>query len=545
VPHSHAQQVNSYIAAAAAKTEIERQATDREKSGVFSGAWAINPLSEEKIPIWVADYVLIDYGSGAIMAVPAHDERDWSFAKSFDLPIKRVIKNDSPDDVFTAGEGIMINSGPYNDMPSAQARDKMTADLVKAGLAQEKTNYRLRDWIFSRQHYWGEPIPIIHCSEHGAVAVPEDQLPVVLPPLDHYEPTENGESPLSLIEDWVNVGCPVCSKPAKRETDTMPNWAGSSWYYLRYFDAHNDQAFAARNKLDYWGMVDVYLGGMEHTTLHLLYSRFWHQFSYDQGLVPTAEPYAARRGQGIVLAADGSKMSKSKGNVVNPSEIIDRGYGADSLRLAISFLAPYDQTTAWTPEGVAGTFRFLQRAWTLTQEFLESSSNESGGDKAEAILKLANKTIDKVTSQLEVMGFNTAIASLMEYVNGLYKLKVQDNFANRSAWHFALENLAKLLAPFAPHMAEELWHELGQQDSVHLSSWPAAEKKYLTDTMMTIVIQINGRLRGAIELPVDSAESDIVERAKLSEKVRPFLDGKEVIRTVFVPGRLVNFVVRS
>ncbi len=545
VPESHRQQVNSYIASSLSKTEIERQETEREKTGVFSGAYAINPLSDQKIPIWIGDYVLIDYGSGAIMAVPAHDERDWAFAKTFDLPIKRVIKNDTSDDTYSLGEGVMIDSGSYNGLPSAEAREKMTADLIRAGQAKDEVHYHLRDWIFSRQHYWGEPIPIIHCPQHGAVAVPDDQLPVVLPVIDHYEPTDNGESPLSLIEDWVNVPCPACGQPAKRETDTMPNWAGSSWYYLRYFDPHNNQQFADQAKLDYWGMVDMYLGGMEHTTLHLLYSRFWHQFGYDQGLLPTPEPYAARRGQGIVLAADGSKMSKSKGNVINPSDIIDRGYGADSLRLAIGFLAPYDQTTAWTPEGVAGTFRFLQRIWTLTQEFVESDQSQSNDSAAEPLLKLTHKTIAKVTEQLINMGFNTAIASLMEYVNGLYKLKAEDNFTDRQTWQFVLQSLVKLLAPFAPHIADELWTELGQSGSVHNAVWPVADGKYLTEDSLTIVIQVNGKLRGEIVVASGVAEDKVVETAKQNEKIKQFLDGKEIIRTVYVPGKLVNFVVND
>jgi leucyl-tRNA synthetase len=325
----------------------------------------------------------------------------------------------------------------------------------------------------------------------------------------------------------------------------MPNWAGSSWYYLRYFDPHNNQQFADQAKLDYWGMVDMYLGGMEHTTLHLLYSRFWHQFGYDQGLLPTPEPYAARRGQGIVLAADGSKMSKSKGNVINPSDIIDRGYGADSLRLAIGFLAPYDQTTAWTPEGVAGTFRFLQRIWTLTQEFVESDQSQSNDSAAEPLLKLTHKTIAKVTEQLINMGFNTAIASLMEYVNGLYKLKAEDNFTDRQTWQFVLQSLVKLLAPFAPHIADELWTELGQSGSVHNAVWPVADGKYLTEDSLTIVIQVNGKLRGEIVVASGVAEDKVVETAKQNEKIKQFLDGKEIIRTVYVPGKLVNFVVND
>ncbi len=683
--------VNSYIKATQAKTEIERQDTNREKTGVFTGAHAINPVNGQKVPVWIADYVLTGYGTGAIMAVPAHDERDFAFAQKFEIPIKSVIApeyidlvtptregvefverevaqcivkhptedkylllkrvswdtpsysfivggrdkgetfadaavrelleeagykhpgevvelghsfytefyhehkklnrrayihnfyiqlkdldqdpvseeesqinqvvwvdrnevfdlvhGEGPKEVYRqlidgpsayGGEGIMINSGKYDGLASSEARDKIVADLAKAGKGKERINYRLRDWIFSRQHYWGEPIPIIHCPKDGAVAVPDNQLPVELPPVEHYEPTDTGESPLAAIEDWVNTTCPTCGGPAKRETDTMPNWAGSSWYYLRYYDAHNDKAFADRKKLEYWGAVDMYLGGMEHTTLHLLYSRFWHQFFYDQGLVPTPEPYAARRGQGIILAADGTKMSKSKGNIVNPSEIIDQGYGADSVRLAIAFLAPFDQTTPWSPEGVGGTFRFLQRVWTLTQEYLEVNSKS---EKLNSTLRTAtHKAIKKVSHDLSDMGFNTAVSALMEYVNELYKIKADDGY-QATNWPESLEVLLKLLAPFAPHISEELWQQLGHKETIHTSEWPVYDEQYLVSNTMTIVVQVNGKVRSTLVVASENDEASIVSAAKADKKVASYLSGKQIRKTIYVLGKLVNFVV--
>jgi len=537
----HKAQVHSYIKSAQSKTEIERQDTNRDKTGVATGAHAINPVNGKEIPIWIADYVLTGYGTGAIMAVPAHDERDWAFAKKYELPVVRVVQNDAADDECTHAEGTMINSGEYDGMPSADMREKVIVDLTEKGVATEKINYRLRDWIFSRQHYWGEPIPIIHCPDHGAVAVPEDQLPVTLPEVEHYEPTDTGESPLAAITEWVNTTCPECGGPAKRETDTMPNWAGSSWYYLRYFDAQNDQAFADRKKLDYWGEVDMYLGGMEHTTLHLLYSRFWHQFFYDQGLVPTPEPYAARRGQGIILAADGSKMSKSKGNVVNPTEVIESGYGADALRLSITFLAPYDMTTPWSPEGVAGTYRFLNRVWTITQEFLESDG--STGDEQKQLLTTTHKTIKKVSEDLHAMNFNTAIAALMEMTNDLYKIKAAGGFTDKESWNFALQSLISLLAPFAPHIAEELWHQTGNEGSVHVNKWPAYDEKYLVSDTMNIVVQINGKVRANITVSAGADQETIEAAAKDEPKVHEHLQQKEVRKTIYVPRKLVNFVV--
>lgn len=682
---SQKSKVKSYKVAAQAKSDIERQETDREKTGVFTGAYAINPANDEKIPIWISDYVLMGYGTGAIMAVPAHDDRDGEFARKHNLPIVEVIEASTFDDenppkkdkkntkrnvaicvvknaqgqyltlkwnklnwhnfvmggiedgeklveaakreiaeetgytdvefksrmpfalnsVFYAahkdvnrdirvdvllfelksnkqidaqrgdhedfeplwvekselknlhpvgglnyivrwleegdyaysGEGRIVNSGKYDGMSSSEMRDKIVADLAEKGVATEKVNYRLRDWIFSRQHYWGEPIPIIHCPEHGAVPVPDDQLPVTLPEVEHYEPTDTGESPLAAIEDWVTTTCPTCGKPARRETDTMPNWAGSSWYYLRYFDAHNDQAFAAKDKLGYWGAVDMYLGGMEHTTLHLLYSRFWHQFFYDQGLVPTPEPYQARRGQGIILAADGNKMSKSKGNVVNPTEVIESGYGADALRLSIAFLAPYDQTTPWSPEGVAGTYRFINRVWNLVQEFHEASHGEN--ESAE-LKHVVNKAVKKVSDDLHNMSFNTAIATLMELTNELYRIKAVENYQAKD-WQWVLESLLKLLAPFAPHIADELWHQLDHEESIHTSEWPVHDEKYLISDTVKIVVQVNGKLRGQVEVAKDSQQADVETAAKSVETVKTHLKG-EPKRVIYVPNKLLNFV---
>ncbi len=530
--------VEKYVQEAATKTDIDRQSATKEKTGVFTGAYAINPVNNAKVPIWISDYVLMGYGTGAIMAVPAHDERDFAFAHEFGLPIKRVIKNKAADDECTTAEGTMMNSGTYDGTPSQEAREKIVADLEKAGKGKEKINYKLRDWVFSRQHYWGEPIPIIHCDIDGAVPVPEDQLPVKLPPVDHYEPTDTGESPLAAIDSWVNVACPKCGGPAKRETDTMPNWAGSSWYYLRYYDAHNDKAFADPEKLKYWGEVDLYLGGMEHTTLHLLYSRFWHQFLYDQKLVPTPEPYSARRGQGIILAEDGSKMSKSKGNVVNPNDILDQGYGADAIRLSIVFLAPYDQTTPWSSEGVAGTFRFLQRFWTLVQEYKEAELKEY--DSSE-LHRITHQAIAKVSEDLEKLNFNTAIAALMQATNELYKLKATQGFSKD--WEQDLAKITQLLAPFAPHITEEIWQDLSQQGSVHVSPWPEHAPKYLQSDTVTVVVQVNGKVRANISVPTGADEQTVIEAAKADPKVVEYLKEKEIRKTIYVPLRLVNFVV--
>lgn len=547
----HKGTVHAYRKATEAKTDIERQ-ENKDKSGVPTGMYAKNPFDGQVVPIYAADYVLANYGTGVVMGMPGHDERDREFALEHKLPV--VFTTKVPEDfedttslkVWTTKEGIEINAGEgYDGLSTKEAGDKIFAELVDAGTARPRTNYKLRDWIFSRQHYWGEPIPIVHCPQHGAVAVPVEQLPVELPPVEHYEPTDTGESPLSEIADWVNTTCPTCGQPAKRETDTMPNWAGSSWYYLRYFDAHNDQAFADQKKLEYWRDVDLYLGGMEHTTLHLLYSRFWHEFFYDQGLVPTPEPYQARRGQGIILAADGTKMSKSKGNVVNPTDIIDQGYGADALRISIAFLAPYDQTTPWSPEGVAGTHRFLNRVWTLVQEYLQKEKSEDiqQTDPEKAWYVSANQTIKKVSDDLNSMSFNTAIAALMEYVNELYKYKAKNAYG-AGEWRLALSNLLLLLAPFAPHMSEELWQQLGNNGSIHTADWPTWNDDYLVADTISIAVQINGKLRGDFQAAPDITEANAVATAQALDRVKAHIDGLQLVKAIYVPGKIVNLVVK-
>jgi leucyl-tRNA synthetase len=547
VKSEHKDKINSYHHLSASMTDVERQ-EDKTKSGVFTGAYAKNPFNDQIVPIYVANYVLAGYGTGVVMGMPGHDERDREFAIEHDLPV--VLTTEVPAEFSDlkgkkvySGAGKQINSGEaLNGKPNTEAGKDIFEQLLKSASATERVTYRLRDWIFSRQRYWGEPIPIIHCPDHGAVAVPEDQLPVVLPKLDNYEPTENGESPLSRAPEWVNVACPVCSSPSKREIDTMPNWAGSSWYYLRYYDAHNDKNFAAKDKLDYWQEVDLYLGGMEHTTLHLLYSRFWHQFLYDQGLVPTPEPYHARRGQGIILAADGSKMSKSKGNVINPSEIIENGYGADALRLAISFLAPYDQTTPWSPESVAGTHRFLQRVWTMTQEFQEANIEKTKGE-SDKLRRVINALIKKVSADLDSMNFNTAIAALMLCVNELYAIKAKDEYSSED-WTWALKNLLLVLSPFAPHLSEELLSQLGQSVENEDQVWPDYEEKYLQTSTAKIIVQVNGKLRGELEMDKDEDEQKVVSAARAHANASSYINNGEIIKTIFVPNKLINFVVK-
>lgn len=535
---SHRDKVKAYLKSVEAKTEIERQSEDKTKTGVYTGTQAIHPITKERLPIWVADYVLSGYGTGAIMAVAAHDERDWQFAKKYNLKIKFVIKKESQS--VYQGAGKLINSSNFNGLNNESAKKQISNYLIDKRLARSKVRYKLRDWIFSRQHYWGEPIPIIHCPADGAVAVDDADLPVKLPQLSHFQPSESGSSPLADIENWVNVKCPKCGQPAKRETDTMPNWAGSSWYYLRYYDPHNDQAFASKDKLNYWGMVDFYLGGMEHTTLHLLYSRFWHQFLFDQKLVPFNEPYAKRRGQGIILAADGSKMSKSKGNVINPNEILDSGYGADALRLALAFLAPYDQTTRWNPETVAGTYRFLQRLWTLSHEYLITSG---GQNDSQYLTKHTNQLIMKVSQDLDSLNFNTAIALMMDFVNKLYKFKVKDEFKSKQ-WPWSLQCLLKLLAPYAPHITEELFHKFDNQQSIHLSDWPVYDVLNTQEDKVKIIIQINGKVRDILSSKTGTSKKTIEKLAKERTKIKPFLDKQEIITVIYVPDKVINFVLK-
>ncbi len=676
----HRGHVNTYVQAAGQKSEIARADDTKEKTGAFTGAHATNPLTGDQVPVWIADYVMMGYGTGAIMAVPAHDQRDYEFALKYQIPIKQVIAPERHDAInplrdgeplierevvqvivkhptenkigilrsktddkgvytFVVGgvedgesvveaakreleeeagyhdiksaqqvgneyygyfyhvykklnrrahfmhvaielnsldqrevaqeeldkhefmwvdladadrymlwsetqevldayrghgkpmldSGLVVNSGEFNGLSSDEAKVKIIENLEKQGVARKSVKYRLRDWIFSRQHYWGEPIPIIHCEKCGAVAVPEDQLPVVLPKVESYVVGENGESPLAAIDEWVNVECPECGGAAKRETDTMPNWAGSSWYYLRYFDPKNDAAFADPEKLEYWGAVDMYLGGMEHTTLHLLYSRFWHQFFYDQKLVPTPEPYAARRGQGIVLAADGRKMSKSLGNVINPTDVIAKT-GADALRLYILFMAPYDESTAWSEEHLAGVSRFLYRVWDLLHKPISNSADTLEMDR------IMHKTIQKVTEHIEQMRFNTAVSTLMECANALAKF---DALTPVVARQFIL-----LLAPLAPHMAEEVWAELGEKESIHIAGWPVFDAELVKDDVVEVAIQVNGKLRGTMPASVDTAKEELEAAAQEVESVKKHLEGKGIVKIIVVPNKMVSIVAR-
>jgi leucyl-tRNA synthetase len=737
-------EVEAYAKRAGGESEVQRQNTDREKTGVFTGAYATNPLSGERMPVWVADYVLGSYGTGAIMAVPAHDERDFAFATAFDLPITPVIQapkngktalilhgtggtshkgwipwmksqleaygyeviapdfpnatmpvlrdwldalkpyaatinqeslvighslgapvaehfilenqlkvaklllvaptfpslpwedyfknrpdpstqnihdvsvtpvdwkhleesvgevtifasKDDPHIDFGAlkkhaadnlgkaafvsfdskshfneaagiralpeaikyliddnvtGYGKLINSGQFDGLEGAEAKRAIVKFLEEKGIGKTAVKFKLRDWIFSRQHYWGEPIPIVHCEQCGVVAVPVDQLPITLPDVEHYEPTETGESPLAAITDWVNTVCPECGGAAKRETDTMPNWAGSSWYYLRYMDAKNDQAFASKDAMNYWGEVDMYLGGMEHTTLHLLYSRFWHQFLYDEGLLPTPEPYAARRGQGIVLATDGRKMSKSIGNVVNPTDIIAT-HGADTLRLYILFMAPYDESTAWSEDRLNGASRFVYRVWTLAQELRAGHAFKRGGfldqrgDAFETeVDRMTHKTIKKIHDDLGGMRFNTVISALMEYVNFLSdaktKARLLEPASEALAWR-AINTLVQLIAPIMPHMAEELWHELGWEGSVHVSGWPEYDPQLIKDDVITVIVQVNGKVRANLLTTPDATEAQLTELAKADPKVAAYLDGVQIVKIIVIPRKVVNFVVK-
>ena len=536
--------VQAYIKQAQAKSDVERQETDREKTGVFTGAYAINPVNNEKIPVWIADYVLTGYGTGAIMAVPAHDERDYEFAKKFDLSVVRVVQNDAADDQCTHAEGAMINSGQYDGLASEVAREKIVADLAEKGVAEEKVNYKIRDWLISRQRYWGAPIPIVYCEKDGAVAVPEDQLPVKLPELTNFQPTGEG-SALAGAADWINTTCPKCGGPAKRETDTMDGFACSSWYFLRFADPHNNKEPFSREKAKFWLPVDDYIGGAEHAVMHLLYARMWTKVMFDAGLIEFDEPFKALRNQGMILAPDGRKMSKSWGNVIAPDDIIEQGYGADAIRLMELFIGPWNQEAAWSVEGMGGCFRFLQRVWSITQEFLEQkaeSTEEQRTENAE-LLRASHKATQKVTKDLRGMGFNTAIAALMALTNELYKIKADAGFADQKTWQFTLRNLTQLLAPFAPHIAEELWEDLGGKDSVHTTDWPAWDEKYLTSDTMKIVVQVNGKVRATVEVATDADKDAVLEVAKEHEKVATYLDGNAIKKEIYVPKKLVNFVI--
>lgn len=672
VPETHRQQVENYQQKARNKSDIERQETNREKTGVFTGAYAVNPTNGEKLPIWTADYVLMGYGTGAIMAVPGHDERDAAFAEKFELPIVRVIKNDEPDEAYTHEPGTLTNSGAYDGLQTDEARLKIVTDLAAQGAGREKVNYRMRDWLISRQRYWGAPIPMIHCSsckerieQHaysinfyqqsvwdqiisgaktiesradnpeeperrfadikageylkfvnkqnaevrwakvqdvkyfknlaelykdtetmraicggtvpgslealekmyadladgyaekiaqnglvtwqfelvapGIIPVPEGQLPVVLPELKSFEPSGDGRSPLANVPEFVNTTCPQCGGPAERETDTMDGFACSSWYFLRFADPHNAEKPFDADKVKFWLPVDDYIGGAEHAVMHLLYARMWTKVMQDEGLIEFGEPFKALRNQGMILAPDGQKMSKSKGNTIQPDELIGQGYGADSIRIMEMFIGPWNQSANWSVEGMGGSFRFLQRIWNLVQEHVDAVDKSDVAN--EAMRRTVHRTVKKVSDDLADMGFNTAIAALMELTNDLYKLKAEVPMG-ATAWKDALMTTVQLLAPFAPHITEELWQQLGNGGSVHVSQWPAYDERYLVEDTVTIAVQVNGKLRGTITAPAGSDQAAAVELAHADVKIAANLAGGQVVKTIYVANKLLNFVVK-
>ena len=556
--------VEDYIAQAAKKSDLDRTDLAKEKTGVFSGSYAINPVNGKEIPIWIADYVLISYGTGAIMAVPAHDTRDWEFAKKFNLPIVEVLKSevDVQQQAWTE-DGLHVNSGFLDGLNKADAIEKMLGFLEEKHIGHRTVNFKLRDWIFSRQRYWGEPIPLVHCPKCGTVLVPEDQLPLTLPDVESYQPSGTGESPLANIDSWVNCSCPKCGGPAKRETNTMPQWGGSCWYYLRYIDPKNNKRFVDSEKEKYWMPVDLYIGGTEHAVLHLLYARFWHKVLYDLGQVSTLEPFQRLVNQGMITSfayqrknkslvpADQveerdekfydketgeqlerviAKMSKSLKNVINPDEVISQ-YGADTMRMYEMFMGPLQVSKPWSTTGIAGVWRFIDRIWRLSEEKTITE------DKApEQLIKTLNKTIKKVGDDTRTLNFNTAISQMMIYVNELYKL---DNLP-REAW----EPLILMLAPYVPHMAEELWERAGHKPSVCNQKWPEYIHELTVDETITFVVQVNGKVRAKIECPKGLSQQDAVKTAKENENVAKYLEGQQILKEIYVPNKLISFVVK-
>ena len=526
-------EVTAYKQEAAKKSDFERTELAKDKTGVkISGVTAINPVNGKEVPIFIADYVLISYGTGAIMAVPAHDTRDWEFAKKFGLPIIEVVAGG--EDVQKApytecATGKLVNSGFLDGMSVEDAKKAIQEWLTERNLGERKTNYKLRDWVFSRQRYWGEPIPIVHCDKCGYVPVPESELPLVLPNVDSYEPTDNGESPLAKMTDWVNTTCPHCGGPAHRETDTMPQWAGSSWYFLRYCDPHNDKALASPEALKYWTPVDWYNGGMEHTTLHLLYSRFWHKFLYDIGVVPSPEPYAKRTSHGMILGENGEKMSKSRGNVVNPDEIV-RDYGADTMRVYEMFIGDFEKAAPWSQSSIKGSKRFLDKVWALSDKLTDGDSYRTELESA------FHRTIKKVTEDIEGLKMNTAIAALMSLLNDI------QGFGGINEAEF--KTYLILLNPFAPHMTEELWQQAGFEGMLNEAEWPKYDEAKCADSTVEIAVQVNGKIKARINVAADISAPDAIAAAKADGAVTAAIEGKSIIKELYVPKKLVNIVVK-
>lgn len=549
--------VEAYIQAAQQKSDVERQ-ENKDKSGVFTGSYVINPVNGQKLPIWVADYVLSGYGTGAVMAVPAHDERDLAFAEKFDLPIVQVVDKpeDSADVGCYTGEGELINSGQFDGTRSEDAREQIVAWLEQQGSGRGKTTYKMRDWLISRQRYWGAPIPMVHVDGFEPIAVADECLPVILPEVENFKPTGGNTSVLAQVDDWVRVWVDVETgktvpitepKPVgdnwhegRRETDTLDGYACSSWYFLRYLDPHNDAEAWNPARISHWMPVDYY-NGADHAVAHLLYSRFWMRFFYKLGLVQTPEPFRRMMYNAYIMAPDGQKMSKSKGNVIDPMEIMGSGYGADALRVYEMFIAPYDMDAPWDPRGVPGTYRFLNRVWNVVQEFVAAPEPTSEDDQE--LLRLTHSTIKKVTRDIEDEKFNTAVAAMMEMVNGLYKFKESHGMQASETWRFTLESLLQILAPFAPHITEELWRELGHADTIHVNHWPKWDEKYLVSDVMTIIVQVNGKLRSRLELPADIDRQGVEEAALADANVQKFTNNKPPKKMVYVPGKLLNVVI--
>jgi leucyl-tRNA synthetase len=538
------QSVDEYIKQVSTKTDIERQEdAGKQKTGVFSGSYAINPLTKKEIPIWISDFVLMGYGTGAIMSVPAHDARDNEFAKKFDLEIIKVIDGGQADTEAYSGEGVMVNSGKYNGLKSSQAREKILEEIKLQKIGVEKVNYKIRDWLISRQRYWGAPIPVVYCQKDGIVPLPASQLPLELPELDNFQPSGDGKSPLARAQEWVNTTCPTCGGQATRETDTMDGFACSSWYFLRFADPKNNQQPFAKELADYWLPVDLYVGGAEHAVMHLLYARMWTKAMKDSGLINFGEPFKALRNQGMLLAADGQKISKSKGNDIKPEDIIEQGYGADSLRMIVLFLAPFDMSTPWSNEGLAGVYKFLQRVWNLTQLFVEAKPEATSDQYTQEILASTHRAIKKVSQDIESMSFNTAIAALMKFTNELYEINKKDKFNSYTSWEFALKTLTQLLAPFAPHIAEELWSNLGAAESVHISEWPVHDEAYLVQKSVKIAVMVNGKVRGEIEMPLDADQAIVEPEALKNNNVSTNIKDRPIKKVVFVKNKIINFVV--
>ena len=524
--------IAEYQEKSARKSDFERTEMAKEKTGVkLDGVYAINPVNGREIPIFISDYVLMGYGTGAIMAVPAHDTRDYDFAKVFDLPIIEVVKGgDVTKEAFTdCATGIMTNSGFLDGLTVEDAKVKIKDWLEETGKGKKKVNYKLRDWVFSRQRYWGEPIPIVYCDKCGYVPIPESELPLTLPEVESYMPTDNGESPLSTLDSFINTTCPHCGGPAKRESDTMPQWAGSSWYFLRYCDPHNDNELASKEALKYWMPVDWYNGGMEHTTLHLLYSRFWHKFLYDLDAVTTKEPYMRRTSHGMILGEDGQKMSKSRGNVINPDDVVNE-YGADSLRLYEMFVGDFEKTAPWSTKSIKGCKRFLDRVWALQDMMTD------GDDYRDELKASFHKTVKKVSEDIENLKFNTAIAALMSLINEIYSTK-QINKAE-------LKTFIILLNPFAPHITEEIYQNVGFSGMLNEQKWPEYDESLCVDETIEIVAQINGKVRSKLVISVDEGKDDVIAKVKAEPKIQEALNGKNVIKEIYVPGKLVNIVVK-